>query len=208
MVQITAFSDIHMHKTKLPETDLAIFAGDFSYRGTFKEVGWWKTQLFNWKQEQPDREIIWICGNHELEVQDFSHILPEIAEETGTHYLEDSGIELYGLKIWASPYTPFFNNWGWDYYNPTDRWSQIPEKLDILITHGPPRYILDHTPENVSVGCVDLAREVFIKKPKVHLFGHIHHDYGHHQETGIDFYNVSICNEAYKDENKPILFTL
>jgi Icc-related predicted phosphoesterase len=54
-------------------------------------------------------------------------------------------------------------------------WSNLPEKIDILITHGPPSGILDVSIHNgLNVGCAFLRKAVLKIQPKVHIFGHIH----------------------------------
>lgn len=54
------------------------------------------------------------------------------------------------------------------------RWAQIPEDTDILITHGPPLGFGDRVDSGEHVGCEDLLRRVQQVRPKLHLFGHIH----------------------------------
>ena len=59
---------------------------------------------------------------------------------TNSTYLENSGTELLGLKIWGSPVQPEFNNWA---FNVARRaairryWQMIPEGTDVLVTHEP-----------------------------------------------------------------------
>lgn len=48
----------------------------------------------------------------------------------------------------------------------------------ILITHGPPKNILDKTFSGENVGSKSLFDFVDKMKPKFHLFGHIHHSFG------------------------------
>jgi hypothetical protein len=158
-------------------------------------------------------EIVWINGNHEVDCQRMPYS-QEIADRTGTHYLEDSGIELYGLKIWGSPYQPEFCGWAYQYPRGTDRWRIIPEGLDILITHGPPLNILDETRRyndmhwKENVGCYDLAAEVRAKKPRLHIFGHIHDAYGYHNDGTTKYYNVARCDENYDDTHPPVQLLL
>jgi Icc-related predicted phosphoesterase len=47
--------------------------------------------------------------------------------------------------------------------------------VDILITHGPPRGILDCSPGAAEhAGCLELSNVVTHLGPKLHVFGHIH----------------------------------
>lgn len=78
-------------------------------------------------------------------------------------------------------------------------WDSIPEHLDVLITHTPPLGILDQTaPHMVHFGCAELLDAVRSKKPKVHLFGHIHGGSGDLERKGIRFVNTAYLNERYK----------
>lgn len=86
------------------------------------------------------------------------------------------------------------------------KWDLIPENTDILITHGPPFTINDATPALEMVGCTDLLNAVKRVKPKYHIFGHIHHSFGIHEEGGIKFINACNVNEAYQIVNPPIVF--
>lgn len=50
----------------------------------------------------------------------------------------------------------------------------IPDKIDVLVTHGPPFGILDKTINKVNAGCKGLLKFVEKINPQVHIFGHIH----------------------------------
>ena len=59
-----------------------------------------------------------------------------------------------------------------------DAWSNtVPEDVDILITHNPPKWHLD-IPENGGLGCEHELKECWRVKPTLHVFGHIHSGYG------------------------------
>lgn len=53
-------------------------------------------------------------------------------------YLEDSYIELYGLKIYGAPWQPRFCDWAFNVDRGADilkKWNQIPSDTDILISN-------------------------------------------------------------------------
>ena len=56
------------------------------------------------------------------------------------HYLQDSSVTIGGLKIWGSPWTLFFFDWAFNLYEDQlrEKWEEIPEDTDIIVTHGPP----------------------------------------------------------------------
>ena len=92
---------------------------------------------------------------------------------------------------------------------PADRrkhWARIPEGLDILITHGPPLGILDHSPGSERrEGCPELLEAVLEAKPRLHMFGHIHAGYGTLRAPGTIFVNAAIFDEGGPMEREPIV---
>jgi predicted phosphodiesterase len=111
----------------------------------------------------------------------------------GTHrFTLSSGVT---FRIYASPYTPSYGASAFQYPTSEDRfnsvvstpkWAKnvgtessiIPNKVDIVMTHGPSKYILDTTADGQSAGCEHLRRAIERVKPKLHCFGHIHKSYG------------------------------
>ena len=78
-------------------------------------------------------------------------------------------------------------------------WAQIPRGLDVLITHGPPYGILDQTtPAEEHLGCVELLEAVKAKKPRVHIFGHIHGGAGAYENRDTRFINAAHFDEQYQ----------
>ena len=90
----------------------------------------------------------------------------------------------------------------------TEVWNKIPDDTDILITHGPPMYVLDKTVRGEHVGCYDLASKVSRLDLKLHVFGHIHLMHGTEHINGTTFVNASTCDEQYQPVNKPIVIDL
>ena len=88
----------------------------------------------------------------------------------------------------------------------------IEQFTDVLITHGPPHGILDLVKradgsEDLT-GCPQLLEAILAAQPKVHIFGHIHEEYGVHVNEGIEFLNVSTMNQSYVIANKPVVYEL
>lgn len=56
-----------------------------------------------------------------------------------------------------------------------EKWENIPDGVDLLITHTPPLGHGDLCCSGVRAGCVELLATVQKRvKPKYHVFGHIH----------------------------------
>ena len=128
-------------------------------------------------------------------------------------YLQNSGIEIKGLKVWGSPVTPYFLGMAFNVRQGTEIskvWNKIPADTDILITHGPPKGVLDN-----GVGNEELLLQVFKIQPAVHCFGHAHGQNGMETVNGTTFINASIVNSLdslqsaeYKVIGKPIIYKI
>lgn len=86
------------------------------------------------------------------------------------------------VNFFGSPWQPSFCDWAFNAdIGPelAEKWKAIPNDVDVLITHGPPRGILDRNSDGFVCGCPDLRNEVLDRvKPRLHVFGHIHESYG------------------------------
>lgn len=209
-MRIVCISDTHgqLHKlpARIPDGDVLIVAGDICLGGTDVEL-----QLFDeYLENLPHRHKLLVAGNHDWPLQEAdSHQFFKLLESV--IYLEDSGIEIDGLKFWGSPWQPEFCNWAFNL--PRGRqlaevWAQIPDDTDVLITHSPPYGILDRIDTGEHVGCEDLETALERVKPKLHIFGHIHEDYGMLTINGTTFVNASICDGRYQPINVPIVIDL
>lgn len=213
-------SDRHLQPAYVPEGDVYVEAGDMTFRGNVEETN--KAIKYYVELKKRFKEVVLIAGNHDWLFEKNPTLARLLMKEAGLTYLEDSGIEIDGVSFYGSPWQPEFNSWAFNLSrfdgSLAETWDKIPEGIDVLITHGPPQNILDETagyhevtyarerytpPEHV--GCYDLAQRVKIVKPKVHVFGHIHHSYGSLVKDGTIFLNASVCNEKYKPVNPPFI---
>ncbi|KAF2773020.1 MFS general substrate transporter [Teratosphaeria nubilosa] len=80
------------------------------------------------------------------------------------------------FSIFVSPYQPECGDWAFGYKKYEDRW-QIPEDVDIVMTHGPAKGVLDYG-HNQHLGCQHLLSATERSRPLLHCFGHIHEGYG------------------------------
>lgn len=101
--------------------------------------------------------------------------------DQGTHHFTlDNGAS---LTIYASPYTPSSSaslsaeDWGFQYPRSLGHQFDIPS-VDVVVTYGPPRGILDYTLSGERAGCPCLFAAVRQARPRMHCFGHIHEQWG------------------------------
>lgn len=206
-MKIVCIADTHeKHKqVKLPKGDMLIHAGDFTWVGAPGPT----LEFLDWFEAQPYKHKILVSGNHDFLFEYGKNL--RLLKDRSFHYLMNSKIVIdKRVNIWGSPFTPEFLNWAF-MGTPSSLaavWSKIPKDSDILITHGPPFGILDRTMEGANAGCPKLLEAVQIKKPKFHLFGHIHEGYGTQKRNGVTFINASLCDAAYRLANKPVVIDL
>ena len=199
----------HLQMEPIPDGDVLIHAGDSLGHGQPYEL----EEFLEWFSELPHHDKILISGNHDWIFERQPGWAAKKCDDYGVIYLNDSGIDIEGVKFWGSPVQPEFCNWAFNRMRGPDidrHWQLIPEDTDVLITHGPPFEILDDTyMTRGPVGCGDLRKHVFERvRPKVHIFGHIHEGHGMVEEDGITFINAAQINDYYSfaDGFKPIVY--
>lgn len=218
-MKIVLLSDTHgKHKQlSVPEGDMIIHAGDLTPMGRHRDV----VKFLNWYSQLPHKYKILISGNHDFYFQDNDFIT--ISRETGLSinpkvvtgeqivYIQDAMIEVEGIKIYGSPWTPTFFHWAFMLdrgESIRQKWNALPEGMDIIVTHGPPRGILDNNRQNFHAGCDDLLERMKVVKPKYHVFGHMHEGHGVENYDGITYINPSILNDDYMVTNNPIVINI
>lgn len=207
-MKFVLISDTHNQHENLtvPEGDVLIHAGDITGGGSLRET----LGFIGWFGNLPHQHKIFIGGNHDFLLENTSFDTKQYLP-AGITYLQDTLIEIEGIKIYGSPYTPEFLNWAFMKKRGADIkavWDKIPDGVDVLITHGPPSKILDKTSSGRIVGCEDLLDKVLKIKPKIHVFGHIHEAYGNQDTEGIKFFNASVLNEHYQLVNPPFVVAI
>ncbi|MFO0601351.1 MAG: metallophosphatase domain-containing protein [Myxococcaceae bacterium] len=179
-MRIVAVADTHNHHAELqvPDGDLFIHAGDLTNRGTRAEL----ERVADWMRALPHRHKVFIAGNHDFLFQDEPEQARALFE--GVTYLLDSEVTVGGVRVWGSPWQPWFHDWAFNLHRgaPLDAvWKKIPAGVDVLVTHGPPLGYGDLVYREERVGCEDLLRHLPRVGAKLHLFGHIHEDRGEWQ---------------------------
>uniref|UniRef100_A0A8B9KND5 Metallophosphoesterase domain containing 2b n=1 Tax=Astyanax mexicanus TaxID=7994 RepID=A0A8B9KND5_ASTMX len=206
----------------MPYGDVLLHTGDFTELGLPSEV-----KKFNdWLGSLPYEYKVVIAGNHELTFdkdfmselvkQDYyrfpsvSKLQPEDFDNvqsllTNCIYLQDSEVMVKGFRIYGTPWTPWFNGWGFNLprgQSLLDKWNQIPEDIDILMTHGPPLGKFHHMDQSVC-GKVKNIKPRLPKSPQLLLSVGTINYYGY-----TTFINSSTCTVSFQPTNPPIVFDL
>jgi calcineurin-like phosphoesterase family protein len=206
--RVCAFSDTHTYhrQVSIPACDLLIFAGDCMGSGHKRAE---MIDFLDWFSGIPARYKVMVAGNHDRFVENHAAEFRRLLNTgyPGLIYLEDSGVDLEGFKLWGTPHTKEFHHWAFN-RSPAEKeilFAKIPDDTEILITHGPARGILDQVEKGVCLGEQELLEVITDRLPKLklHFFGHIHAGHGQVQRERYRAFNCAICTEAYIPENLP-----
>lgn len=212
MKTIWHISDTHGYHNLLDipsEIDMVIFSGDCSNpRNPYINEN--EVRVFmEWYSKLPIKHKIFVAGNHDSSIEkrlitkkDFTNI--------GITYLENESMEIEGINIFGSPVSLTFNDWC--FMKARDKtyklWETIPENTDIVITHTPPKGILDMSYDKDNVlefcGCNSLKKRMFSMQPELHLFGHIHNtqDIINAGQTKLSEYKTTFSNGSVVTDGK------
>lgn len=243
----------------LPPGDVLLHSGDFTYYGTCGDVEhfvrWFAQQPHKHKifiagnhdigleppEERGGRYVgmgeKWKKGgegndsNEPTQVRErMFNLLKELeAEGCKIHYLEDSSVELEGIKVYGSPWSPAIvlpwfarlcitvGRMAFNLMTPADqeaKWAEIPPDADVVVTHSPPFGICDRTFFGSHVGDVKLRERVLRDvRPQFHVFGHVHEGRGvetfqHPDGSRTAFINAAVCDTShpYKAVQGPWFF--
>ncbi len=88
----------------------------------------------------PADEIVLVAGNHDQSIEAWG-----VPDGLRCHYLQDEALELLGLKLWGTPWQPWFLDWAFNAPRQdgeaflAGKFDAIPPDTDIVVGHGPPR---------------------------------------------------------------------
>lgn len=211
-LQLIATSDIHGYTPKIQEPcDIYIIAGDIcpiSNHELYYQYEWLENPFYKFLEKIPAKSILIVAGNHDFALQTKygKRIMNEFMPPN-VRYLEDEFIEIDNKTFYGTPWTPRLSGWAFSAEGSyaENIFKKIPDNLDVLISHGPPKGYGDKVSMSYE-GSKELLDQVEQKKPKIMICGHIHEGYGHYCIPGCptEIYNVSYLNRHYEPTNKPV----
>lgn len=202
-IDILHLSDTHgQHKNlkSLPEADVIVHSGDFTFAGSEEEA----YDFMNWFCNLPYKHKIFIAGNHDMCMYGADHI---DGLSRNVHYLYNNSVVIDGIKFYGIPMfmedcmdgnlDVFINN--------------IPDDTDVLITHMPPKGTCDIAnygkgPEHR--GNATLAELLKKLHPTCHLFGHEHDAYGKTIKENVIYSNACVVDSRYNLINNPTIINI
>lgn len=200
-MNILHLSDTHGFHSQIPDSrfeniDVVIHSGDCSnyYNTLFNEPE--VRNFINWYKNVPVKHKIYVAGNHDTSIER-RMVTPDDFAEAGILYLENMEVVIDGVKFWGSPHTPTFGNWA--FMKAREKinrvWENIPEDVDVLIVHGPPKGVRDMSYDRLGnlemCGCSALMKRCWALRDTLKLvcFGHIHNMDGVDTNQGTSCYS-------------------
>lgn len=179
---------------------------------------WLERTREEWLREERDHPVkfIGVWGNHDF-VGEKPFLIPEGLrwtllqdQEFEFRYMPVGGSEqtdVKGLRVWGTPWVPGLPYWAFfaDDVKLSEKVALIPEGIDILISHGPPKGVLDRVGlrSTGSEALLDLTKTP--RAPQVVICGHIHEGRGLAGSGYADVYNVAARNGLYELHKAPFV---
>ena len=221
-MKIAAMSDMHgflPDVSRIKKVDVVVIAGDVFPLDMQRDMpaceNWFKNKMLPWMGSLPAERVILIPGNHDFFFfRAYNHTIgfdmdTFLASEENTMgdrlvYLIDKGFEWGGKTFYGTPWVAVLHRWA--FYAPctADKWSLIPEGVDLLVTHMPPSAGMTgvtHPGTHYAVDYGDpyLTVALDAKGVKNHVCGHVHTGVHGGVKCGVtNVYNVSLKNEDYR----------
>lgn len=191
---IYATSDIHqcgIEDITDTECGTIVVAGDFMEKAKrhsdFKNAEkWWDEHFLPWCESHKGQQIVIIGGNCDKWLYENRD---KVEWPSNVHYLDDTASEVNGMKVYGTSWCPHNMDGAWEVDDERleEEFAKIPEGLDVLVTHVPPKgegLDLDRDNKNGgNFGSEALTKAILEKKPKIVLCGHIHR--GSHKPVKI-----------------------
>jgi len=204
---IVCVSDLHEHLVDIPTCDLLLIAGDVSF-GFREDLAGMHAYLAGefaaWLERAPAEEVVLVAGNHDKSIEAWG-----VPDGLRCHYLADEGIELFGLRIWGTPWQPWFGDWAFNAPRHDGetflarKFDAIPDDTGIVVAHGPPYGYGDNVPRRggAHVGSTAILAALERVQPRLVVCGHIHPGYGRYQLGETEILNVSLVDDEYQPVN-------
>lgn len=212
-MKILHISDTHGHhrKLKLQEADILVYTGDESnQRSQFLNHTEF-IDFFNWLSEVRGnfKRVLFVPGNHSTWIYHNEKEARRLFKSIDVDFLNKDEVVIDGIKFYGDPIMPRFGDWCYmtDRAKTVRHWDLIPTDVDVLLTHTPPKGVLDLSEDRYhSIEmCGDSALyKKILKLPnlKLHCFGHIHHNHGIRNNGILNLDGVLFSNATAVIEGK------
>lgn len=231
-MKIIALSDLHGTLLSVEDyfepCELVCICGDIvplNIQANSRKTRQWLINKFKpWCESLPCDKVIFIAGNHDIYLNNLDFMYTQFPKDKKVTYLfhenyvytSRSGKE---YTIFGTPYCKLFGNWAFmEMDNVLDKlYQDIPENLDILLTHDQPFGYGDIILQEdcpwydgkTHIGNKPLVKAIIEKRPRFQFNGHLHSCDHKLIEIGeTKHYNVSIKDEHYDPIYNPLIIEI
>lgn len=229
-MKIITTSDTHGFLPEIPDCDVLIHSGDimpdfvgqgYGYANQVnnpisnrQQLKWLDEDFREWLTNLQRRgiKVVGTWGNHDFAAENRWDI--DTLDLPWTLLIdEEIFVGPAALRVYGTPWVPKLQNWA--FYGSDEflkaRADAIPEGLDILVSHGPPKGTADlvgsrYTDSGQHVGDPFLRDRLdeMQAPPEFLVCGHIHEGFGVYKlACGTTVYSVSYVDEAYQPTRLP-----
>lgn len=176
--------------------DILLIAGDILPDDN--QEGWFENTFTEWLEKVPASEVVFIGGNHDFFFSSDKFARGRDIKSKKVIYLEDSGHNFRGIKIWGTPWVENLPQWAFSGEKDENRsnFEKIPEGVDIVLSHGPIKGVHDRA-QNQNLGSSSLGGQIQRVAPSLFVSGHIHEEAGKRSDLG----NTVFINAGLSDTN-------
>ena len=218
-MKVIGVSDLHGTLPAVEPCDLLLVAGDIcpvSDHSIATQAQFLGGPFAEWLERVPAKHVVGVAGNHDFIFEHEPRLVPEGLR---WHYLQDADATIEGLKVYGTPWQPWFYDWAFNLREPelARKWELIPEDTDVLVCHGPPYGYGDAVPRRQGPpayqGSPSLLEAVKRVKPRLMVYGHLHEgrgrwDLGHADGSVTTLANVTLVDVSYRPVYPPMAFEL
>jgi len=211
-MKIGVLSDTHLHHDKITvePCDLLLHCGDATNVDScfdinipldkvIEEAKIEFIEFLQWYSSLPAKEKIFTPGNHDIFCEKREPEARELCQQYGVILLINESYISNNVKIFGSPNSNMvFNRFAFSSFDDKEDlgkiYGEIPEDVDILVTHQPPYGLMDEIIRKFkvkdNVGSRELKRRLeSLNDLKYHFFGHVHQGQGIYWNT--QYYSVN-----------------
>jgi Icc-related predicted phosphoesterase len=224
-MKVAVISDLHGHLPIYPspywegieECELLLICGDIlplhCQSKAIESRLWLLDEFKPWAASLPVEQVYFIAGNHDFWFERNDLMAHQIfSRQDKVIYLKNEYVDYISTqdakvyRIFGTPYCHQFGNWAFmrDEETLAYKFSQIPENVDILISHDAPYGVSDICFQGWSAdgqhkGCPELRDAIIEKKPKWNVKGHLHSTNREIEILGeTKVVSCSILDESYR----------
>ena len=207
-MRLVVISDTHGAHEDLGELqgDVLIHCGDFE--SIFESDPQIIEKVDDWFTRQRFQRIYCVGGNHDLELENRINVTD--APFKNAIWLHERRDMFRGYWFYGASWVPLLRNFAFfaDESALEAAWARIPGDVDVLITHTPPKDVLDVSSKGQSLGCQHLSERLNHISPVLHCFGHVHKSRGEMTLGATRYINATSVSSGFASVLPPFIVDL